>query len=76
MITGLGSSLYIYGDGSGWKVERAKYPEEYLPHLYFRVFIRVTCAFLVVICEAGDVFANFVLAYFGITFLMRHCLLK
>jgi hypothetical protein len=23
MITGLGISPYIYGDGSGWKVERA-----------------------------------------------------
>jgi hypothetical protein len=30
----------------------------------------------VVTCAAGDVFANLVLAYFGITCLERHCLLN
>jgi len=32
--------------------------------------------YLVVTCAAGDVFANFVLAYFGSAFLKRHSLLK
>jgi hypothetical protein len=32
--------------------------------------------FLVVACAAGDVFVNFRFAYFGVTSLARHCLLK
>ena len=41
--------------------------------IYIYIYIYT---FLVVTCATGDVFANFVLAYFGIAFLKRHCLLK
>ena len=34
------------------------------------------CLLFVVNFAAGDEFPNFILAYFGITFLRRHCLLK
>ena len=43
---------------------------------FYVIFTWVICAFLVVICAAGDFLANLLLAYFGIAFLERHCLLK
>ena len=42
----------------------------------FVFFRRRICALLAVTCATGEVFVNFKFAYFGITFLARHCLLK
>jgi hypothetical protein len=38
--------------------------------------IRINWAFFLVVCAAGNVLATFILTYFGIIFLFRHCLLK
>jgi len=44
-------------------------------NLYY-VFYYCTRASFVVTFETGELFVNFRLAYLGITFLTRHCLLK
>jgi hypothetical protein len=41
-----------------------------------RKYLKYTCAFLEVTCEAGELLVSFKFAYLGITFLARQCLLK
>jgi hypothetical protein len=38
--------------------------------------IKLVTVELVAICAAGELFVKFRLAYFGVIFLARHCLLK
>ena len=50
--------------------------EEQIHIKFYLYFIQVSWAFLVVVCEAGDVLATFTLTYFGITFLTRYYKIK
>jgi hypothetical protein len=47
-----------------------------VPYLRTTRAIRRTCALLAVSCATGELFVNLRLAYFGVTLLAKHCLLK
>ena len=48
----------------------------FLYRYFISSFMRMSWAFLAVVCEAGDVSVTFTLAYLGVIFLFMHCLLK